>query len=386
MSIIYDTKVARSTTKGIQQGKDYIIQQGGTSSGKTFGNLLSLFQLALDSKDKLHISVVAATLPMLKKGAIKDFDYILAAAGYDGKKNKTDINYRIGNSIIEFFSIDDEGKARGSRRDYLFINECNLIDWTIVYQLMMRTNKTTILDFNPSEEFWLHTEFLPTKKESEYLYKISTYKDNKALTEKIIRDIESLPPDLYRIYGEGKLGQISGLIFTNWEVVDEWPLNAKNVSYGLDFGFTNDPTAMVRSGVYDGCIYVQELIHETGLTTDDIDNILAELGLSKSIPIQADSSEPRLIAELYSKGWYIKGVTKGADSVRAGIMKLKQFKICVTKDSTNLIKELKNYKWKEKDGKSLKEPIDRFNHCVDSLRYSTIDLKTTTGSDVIGWY
>jgi len=142
---------------------------------------------------------------------------------------------------------------------------------------------------------------------------------------------------------------------------------------------------MVKVALYDNCIYVQELIYETGLTTDDIDNIMTELVVSKSVTIHADSSEPRLIHELYNKGWYIKGVTKGADSVRAGINKLKRFKICITRDSTNLIKEFRNYKWKEKDGKSIGVPIDMWNHGVDALRYATIDLKAGTTSDVLGW-
>ena len=380
-----NTKVFRSTTLALTDKIPYLIQQGGTSSGKTFNILLALFEYCLMNEQALIVSIVAETFPVLKKGAIRDFDTILAMVNYDGGKNKSEYTYKIGKSTFEFFAVDNAGKAKSGKRDILFINECNHVDYEIVYQLALRTRQTVIYDYNPSAEFWLHTEFLPKKQPGEYLFKVTTYKDNPALEEKIVRDIEALPPDLYRIYGEGKLGQISGLIFDNFDIVDQWPDNAKNTTYGLDFGFSRDPTAMVKVALYDNCIYVQELIYETGLTTDDIDNIMTELGVSKSVTIHADSSEPRLIHELYNKGWYIKGVTKGADSVRAGINKLKRFKICITRDSTNLIKEFRNYKWKEKDGKSIGVPIDMWNHGVDALRYATIDLKAGTTSDVLGW-
>jgi phage terminase large subunit len=380
-----NTKVFRSTTLALTDKIPYLIQQGGTSSGKTFNILLALFEYCLMNDQALIVSIVAETFPVLKKGAIRDFDTILAMVHYDGGKNKSEYTYKIGKSTFEFFAVDNAGKAKSGKRDILFINECNHVDYEIVYQLALRTRQTVIYDYNPSAEFWLHTEFLPKKQPGEYLFKVTTYKDNPALEEKIVRDIEALPPDLYRIYGEGKLGQISGLIFDNFDIVDQWPDNAKNTTYGLDFGFSRDPTAMVKVALFDNCIYVQELIYETGLTTDDIDNIMTELGVSKSVTIHADSSEPRLIHELYNKGWYIKGVTKGADSVRAGINKLKRFKICITRDSTNLIKEFRNYKWKEKDGKSIGVPIDMWNHGVDALRYATIDLKAGATSDVLGW-
>lgn len=380
-----NTKVFRSTTLALTDKIPYLIQQGGTSSGKTFNILLALFEYCLMNEQALIVSIVAETFPVLKKGAIRDFDTILAMVHYDGGKNKSEYTYKIGKSTFEFFAVDNAGKAKSGKRDILFINECNHVDYEIVYQLALRTRQTVIYDYNPSAEFWLHTEFLPKKQPGEYLFKVTTYKDNPALEEKIVRDIEALPPDLYRIYGEGKLGQISGLIFDNFDIVDQWPDNAKNTTYGLDFGFSRDPTAMVKVALYDNCVYVQELMYETGLTTDDIDNIMTELGVSKSVTIHADSSEPRLIHELYNKGWYIKGVTKGADSVRAGINKLKRFKICITRDSTNLIKEFRNYKWKEKDGKSIGVPIDMWNHGVDALRYATIDLKAGATSDVLGW-
>ena len=380
-----NTKVFRSTTLALTDKIPYLIQQGGTSSGKTFNILLALFEYCLMNEQALIVSIVAETFPVLKKGAIRDFDTILAMVNYDGGKNKSEYTYKIGKSTFEFFAVDNAGKAKSGKRDILFINECNHVDYEIVYQLALRTRQTVIYDYNPSAEFWLHTEFLPKKQPGEYLFKVTTYKDNPALEEKIVRDIEALPPDLYRIYGEGKLGQISGLIFDNFDIVDEFPDNAKNTTYGLDFGFSRDPTAMVKVALFDNCIYVQELIYETALTTDDIDNIMTELGVSKSVTIHADSSEPRLIHELYNKGWYIKGVTKGADSVRAGINKLKRFKICITRDSTNLIKEFRNYKWKEKDGKSIGVPIDMWNHGVDALRYATIDLKAGSKSDVLGW-
>lgn len=384
-SITYDTTVYRGTYSALVSGTPYVIHQGGTSSGKTFNILLSLFQYALQSKKNLWVSIVAATFPNLKKGAIKDFDYILGCLGYDGKKNKTDSRYTIGNSTFEFFAVDSWEKAKHGKRDILFANECDSIDWTIINQLILRTYSTAIFDYNPSSEFWMHTEFLPKRKETDYLYRISTYKDNPSLDKKTIQEIENLPPDLYRIYGEGKLGQISGLIFDNWDIVDSFPKDAKNITFGLDFGFTNDPTVLLKMGVYNGELYFQEYIYETGLTANDIDAIMTEFGVSKSTRIQADSADPRMISELYNKGWYIKGVTKGADSIRTGLMKLKQFRMHVTKDSTGTIRDFKNYKWKEKDGKSLSEPIERFADAPDAARYAAIDIQTGHGHKM-QWY
>lgn len=373
-----DTRTINRTLTGLRQGFPLILQQGGTSSGKTWGNLYALLSYLLYDRgqEKLLVSVIAETFPHLKKGAIKDFKDILEATGLIDKVeyNKTDQQFKLPTgSVIEFFSADNGSKVRGPRRDILFINEANSIPWEIYYQLNLRTKESTILDWNPSGEFWLHENLLPTMQENEYLFTRTTYKDNPALSEKTVKEIERLrliDPVLYRIYGEGKTGQIQGLVFVNLAYCDAMPANLKKEAYGLDFGFSNDPTALVRIGELHGELWGEELIYETGLTNDDICARLSVLGIPKTAEIWADSAEPKSIEEIRRKGWNIRASTKGNDSVNFSIGLLKKYRLNITNASMNWKREAKNYKWKvDKDGKSLNEPIDAFNHAWDACRY-----------------
>jgi len=353
-----------------------IIQQGGTWSGKTFGVLTALYLLAVSTEQPLLISVVGVTVPHLKRGALRQFIDIVNELGRVDAYNRTDQIFQIGESRIEFFSADDDGKVRGSKRDILFVNECNLLNYEKYRQLSMRTAQTTILDFNPVGEFWLHDKILPTADKSTYLFKRTTYHDNPSVPEKVQKEIELLKetdPQLYRVYAEGKTGMIQGRIFDNVQFVSTFPDDCKKVAYGLDFGFTNDPTCLVRAGVLHGQLYLQELIYETGLTNQDIATRLQELKLTYQDEIFADSAEPKSIEEIKRKGFTIKGATKGQDSIRHGIDLLKRYKMNITQGSVNFRREAMNYKWAtDRDGNNLNKPVDKFNHCWDAARYYAV--------------
>jgi phage terminase large subunit len=362
---VFDTPVFRSTHGALASGIPLVIQQGGTYSGKTYSILLSLIEYLKESKDSLTVSVVSCTFPHLKRGAMRDFADIMDKVGGLKDWNKTDCIGHIGNSIIEFFSADNDGKVRGGKRDVLFVNEANLINYERFRQLSMRTRQTTVIDFNPVSEFWLHDQVLPGVQEGEYLFRRTTYKDNPRTPEKVVKDIEALKltdAQLYRVYALGKTGNITGLIFPNVTYVDQFPEEAKKQAYGLDFGFTNDPTALVRIGFLSGKLYLQELIYETGLTNPDISNRIKELGVSKRAEIVADAAEPKSIEELRRMGWNVWPGTKR--EIVYGIDLMRRHPLCVTKDSLNLAKELRNYAWKvDASGRSLNVPIDAYNHC-----------------------
>lgn len=370
--IYFETKVVTSTLAAIEEKVPLLIQQGGSYSGKTFGIECALYWYAYSelSPKPLLISVVGCTFPHLKRGALRDFETIVDALGGVKAHNKTDSTYKIGNCTIEFFSADDNNKVRGSKRDILFVNECNLINYERYRQLALRTRQTVILDFNPVEDFWLHEKILPFK--DDYIFKRTTYRDNPATPEKVRDDIEKLKltdPALYRVYGEGKTGQIQGLIFTKIKTVDVFPVEAKKIAYALDFGFTHDPSVLIKCGELSGEFFGKEMMHETGMTNSDLSDKFKELGLTRYDEIIADSAEPKSIEELKRKGWNIKPALKGADSIRVGISTLQSYPINLTTDSVNWRKEAKNYKWKEKDGNFLSEPIDKWNHCWDAARY-----------------
>lgn len=388
-----ETIAINTTLKCLRQSVPLVLHQGGTSSGKTFGILYALLSYLLydRGKEKLTVSVVSENVPHLQRGAYKDFKTILAETELDGViiENKTHKTFTLPSGTeIEFFSADNEGKARGAKRDILFVNEANNLKWDIYYQMSMRTNATVILDWNPSNEFWLHTKLYPNLKKGEYFFKVTTYRDNPGVTDKVKNEIERLKdidPELYKVYGEGRKGSITGLIFQNVTFVDEFPKECRKVGYGLDFGFTNDPTALVRIGVLHGELYMEELIYETGLLNKDISDLLKELGLKRRDEIIADSAEPKSIAELRSYGWNVRPAKKGTDSVNHGISLLKSYKLNITKNSVNWRKEVNNYKWKvDNNGDTLNVPIDAYNHLWDAARYYASLKLVNSGFKILG--
>ncbi len=353
------------------------IIQGGTSAGKTYGILPILITKAA-TYSKTEISVVAETIPHLRRGALKDFLRIMKDTGryFDERFNKSLLRYEFANgSYIEFFSADDSSKLRGARRDVLYINECNNVTFESYNELAIRTKKAIYLDFNPANEFWVHTE-LKDEQDSDFL--ILTYKDNEALDNSIVQQIEknrlkaetsAYWANWWRVYGLGEIGMLEGVIFSNWKTIDILPKEANLIGIGLDFGYTNDPTAIIEIYNYNGQRIINELKYQTGMLNSDIAN-----ALPKHVPVYADSSEPKSIEEIKRYGITIKGVTKGKDSINYGIDVMQRNEYLVTSNSTNLIKELRAYCWDtDKQGTRLNKPIDTNNHAIDALRYHEME-------------
>lgn len=315
------------------------------------------------------ISVVSESFPHLKRGAIRDFLNIMDANHYyeDGRWNKTDFIYTFDTGCkLEFFSADQPGKVRGPRRDVLFINEANNISYETYTQLEIRTSKVVWLDWNPVAEFWFYTDVKPSPQVD---FMILTYKDNEALDPRIVASIESrrLNKNWWRVYGEGLLGEAEGRIFTQWAIIDEVPQEASLRRYGLDFGYTNDPTAIVGIYYYNGGYILDEVAYQYGMSNKDISDLFKNLTRALII---ADSAEPKSIDEIKKYGLNIIGASKGPGSVSQRIQFVQQQRISVTKRSTNIIKEYRNYLWQtDKEGKIINEPQDFLNHAMDALGY-----------------
>jgi phage terminase large subunit len=362
------------------------IIQGGTSSSKTFTILIFLIQYAIDNPNS-EISVVSESIPHIKRGALKDFIKIMRWIGNfnENNFNQSNLTYRFTKgSYIEFFSADQPDKLRGARRDILFINECNNVNFESFQQLNIRTKKFIYLDYNPTSEFWVHKE-LKDEPDSDFL--ILTYKDNEALDNSIVQQIEknrlkaetsAYWSNWWRVYGLGEIGMLEGVIFSNWKTLDTLPKDAKLIGIGLDFGYTNDPTAIIEIYNYNGTRILNELKYQTGMLNSDIAK-----ELPKHVPVYADSSEPKSIEEIKRYGITIKGVTKGKDSINYGIDVMQRQEYLVTSNSVNLIKELRAYCWDtDKAGTRLNKPIDTNNHAIDALRYhemETLGLNSNYG-------
>lgn len=377
---VQTTKIYKIVDEAIKNGYTTISAQGSSRSSKTYNILIWLIIYCLNNPGT-RLSIVRATLPALKGSVFIDFKEILNKMGiYDEKAmNKTELTYIFPNgSWVEFFSTDSEQKLRGRKRDVLFVNEANELKYIEWQQLKMRTTKFTLIDYNPSfsDEHWI----CDVNNEQNTFHFISTYKDNPFLEQTIINEIESLQhknESLWKIYGLGLQAQIEGLIFTNIEIIDEIPGHVKMNNIGIDFGYSNDPTAIVDIGIYNDCLYVDEICYKTYMLTSDI---IRELKPYYPKKVIAESADPRLIQEIRNAGINIKPVTKGHGSVMEGITKMLEYRICITKQSINIIKELKNYTYEQdSNGKWLNKPIDAFNHGIDATRY--VVLETVLGKN-----
>ena len=359
------------SAKAFNEGKRYVINSGGTRSGKTFAILTLLHRIAY-RRPNILISVVSETFPHLRKGAIRDYESLMQQcnAWNPNSWNKTDSTYQYDNGAkIEFFSADSTSKVHGPQRDILFLNEAQNIPHEIARHLLVRTSGTVFIDFNPTHEFWTHKE-LTEDADSVWIH--STYKDNPFLAEAQVKEIERNRNNVmwWRVYGEGLIGQVEGLIFQSFDMVDHVPEGGR-MSIGLDFGYTNDPTAVIQTVIHDDTLYLHELVYETGLRNVEISNRIKVAGVDRYDTIYADSAEPKSIDDLHLMGWDIHPAVKGADSILWGLDVMRQYKLKVTKQSLNLIRELRNYTYaKDKEGNYINKPIDGYNHAIDAARYA----------------
>jgi len=363
------------------------IVQGGTSAGKTYGILPILIDRAAKTPNT-EISVVSESIPHLRRGALRDFLKIMKAIHrfVDERYNKSLLKYEFSNgSFIEFFSADDSSKLRGGRRSILYINECNSVSFESFNELSIRTKDEVFLDYNPTAEFWVQTE-LEGQEDADKI--ILTYKDNEALDEGIISQIEkninkaatsNYWKNWVRVYVDGEMGSLEGIVFSNWKQIDTIPNEARLIGIGMDFGYTNDPTSIIEVYKLNETRILNEVTYQTGLLNSDIAKLLP-----KNVPVYADSAEPKSIADIQRYGITIKGVTKGKDSINYGIDVMQREDYLVTSQSTNLIKELRSYCWDtDKTGKRLNKPIDNFNHAIDAVRYhemETLGMNKNYGS------
>lgn len=343
--------------------------QGGTSASKTISILLYLIARAQTDKEKTLTSVVSESIPHLKRGALRDFKNIMQTHRYwkDSAWNATDSIYTFETgSQIEFFSTDNGDKLRGGRRDRCFMNEANNCSLDAFDQLEVRTKEFFFLDWNPSNEYWFYSDIKDQRKDVDFV--ILTYKDNEALSQEIIDSIEARKgrKGWWKVYGEGQLGEVEGKIYKDWQILEELPHEARRIGRGLDFGYSNDPTAVTDIYEYNGGYILDEVLYRKGLVNSEIATALKD----EDILTVADSAEPKSIEEIKRHGITIVPSEKGKDSVNQGIQLMQDQRFSITKRSTNIIREYRNYLWDtDKDGKILNKPEHGFNHALDGIRY-----------------
>ena len=367
--------------------------QGGTSASKTISTLQVLTHKAQsdyicvcgkrgctndshDAKQRVMdpkiTSIVSESLPHLRKGAMRDFLNIMQTHGYfeEARWNKTDSIYTFDTgSIIEFFGADQASKVRGPRRDRLYMNECNNMSFENFEQLEVRTREEIYLDWNPTNEFWFYTDVLGKRDDVDHI--ILTYKDNEALEKTIVDSIEQRMSrkDWWQVFGLGLLGELEGKIYRDWSIIEEVPQDAKLERYGVDFGYTNDPTAIVAVYRHGDGFILDEVLFQKGMLNSQIASVIQNQ--ENNVLCVCDSAEPKSIDELASYGIPVLGAKKGRDSVKQGIDLVQDQRISLTKRSVNIIKEYRNYMWEvDKDGKVLNVPEGGYDHSMDALRYA----------------
>ena len=353
------------------------VNQGGTSSGKTYCIMQVLFVKAMEKYGRV-ITVVGQDIPNLKKGAFRDAKTIrnksaMLQAWFPKVNEGERIFYCINGSVIEFTSYKDAQDAKSGKRDILFANEANGIPFDIFWQLYIRTKEEVYIDYNPSARFWVHEKLL---NRNDVQLIISDHRQNRFLSQQQHDMIEGIDDyELWKVYARGATGSITGLVFPHFNVVDalppreEWKMSV----YCLDFGFTNDPTALIHLVLAHGELWMDELLYDVGLTNPVIAERAKAMGITRADVIIADSAEPKSIRELQNMGLTVEPCVKGADSIKNGIDILKRYTLNVTRRSTGLRRELLNYKWKvTKDGITTNEPVDCFNHAIDAVRYGAL--------------
>ena len=356
--------------------KKIVVEQGGTRSGKTYNILLWIIFDYCTKNDNKVITITRKAFPSLRATVLRDFFSILQSYNCYSEKyhNKSNSEYHLFGNLVEFISLDQPQKIRGRKRDLLFINEGNELYFEDWQQLIFRTQEQIILDFNPSDEYhWIYDKVLPR---DDCTFHKTTYLDNPFVEDSIKEEIERLrdtDEQYWQIYGLGERSASRSTIFKYTEV-NHIPAEAILIAYGMDFGYSNDPTTLVSVYTMGHNLYIKEHLYRTQMTTSDINSFLRGEKLASN-PIYADSAEPRLIAELRRMGHNIFPSLKGKDSVNAGIDLLKRYKIHILADSTNAISEFRNYKWREdKSGTLINVPEDKHNHIIDPCRYATYSI------------
>lgn len=368
----------------------YISNCGGTRSTKTYSTLQFLF-LLIPQADKAGdvTSVVSESYPHLKKGCIRDFENIVGhPLKGDDHWSEVDHTWTFENGAkLEFWSCDTPMKVHGSQRKRLFVNEANHIKFTTFQQMAIRTSSLIFVDYNPTSTCWIN-EVIEARENCTRIH--STYRDNPFLSAEQVREIEDGKSDanFWKVYGLGEIGSLDGLIY-EFELVDRMPVKEEDDHrtevWGMDFGFTNDPTAIVQISAdhrKKEC-YIREVCYKTHMRNIHIIEELGMAGLDRRTELFADCAEPKSIADIREAGFNVKPCDKDApvksDKLKFQIQWMQGWKFFVTKDSINLINELRNYTWeKDMDGRPTCQPIDKFNHCLDALRYG---LYTRFGRD-----
>ena len=369
------TKVFDYNYDAYKQNFRYIVNQGGTSSSKTFSTLQLLVGICL--KYEKQIDIVGLSVPHLKTGVLNDMPFVCQQYGVDFSScyKESDRIFKAGAGKINFLAFDKLGKAHGGRRDILYMNEANHLNWNIVEQLMVRTRNNVFIDFNPTNEFWVHSKLMVDEPEKTKLIK-STYKDNQFLEQTIIDMIESKKGDnnFWRVYGLGELGIAEGLVFDNFEELDFDKNSFGRYYNGIDWGFSNDPFACVRVAVENDCLYVCDEIYGKKLLNKDSAPMVSNLIGDEYV--YCDCAEPKSIAEYRSLGVNALEAKKGAGSIESGVKHLQSYKkIYIHPTCYNTLSEFRNYEWKrDKNGDCLPMPVDAFNHAIDAIRYALNDI------------
>ena len=378
----YKTTSLKKLTPLFLSFKPYLIEQGGTGGGKTYPTLMLITSWLQSHPDKLW-TVLGLDYRHLRDGAIHDFKNIMKNAEIwePDRWSTTEKTYTFGNgSQLQFLSVDTMG-AHGSRRDGLFVNEANGIDYNTFDQLATRTKGKVVIDYNPSHEFWAHTELLK-KHPDDCDFIILTYKDNEALSDREVANIErhkpkpgEKPSNWWTVYGLGQIGSLEGNIYSGWRKATEDDYkNAKLIRYGLDFGFSNDETGMVA--IYekeDGELIIEQKLYQTGILGSQYGDKLRAANIDPNVLIVADSARPEIIAEIKAQGFRVVGADKNAGSVIRGTDRVKQHQIAY--DGKDLEREYLSYQWRTKrTGEVLDEPQDGNDHLMDALRYAVDDM------------
>ncbi len=351
------------------------VHQGGTRSGKTYSLLTFIIEFCYHNEGAgAVVTICRKTFPALRASVMRDFFEILEKEGMYSPSghNKSDSTYQLYGNLVEFISVDQPQKVRGRKRDLLFINEANELSLEEWRQLILRTTGRIVIDYNPSDEFhWIYDNVID-RDDAQFFQ--TTYKDNPFLNESVIQEIErfqEVDEDFWKVYGLGERGVNRSAVLTHWKQVKTIPPEYKLMNVGLDFGYTNDATAIVKVYTDGHGFLLDEVCYATGLTNAAIAQVMRDAGIKREDSVIADCAEPKSIDDLHGHGFNIHPCRKGADSIRAGIDFLRSRPLFITERSVNGIKELRNYKYKEdKNGRILNAPVDLFNHFIDASRYA----------------